>query len=1313
MSVVEPKTSAVSPESPWLGLRPFSEDVREYFFGRDAEVRDLFQRVVHKPLTVLFGRSGLGKTSLLQAALVPRLRDAGFLPIVLRLDYADSAQPLLRQFVNALTATLAPALPDLHVSLSRLPLDAALPWLLFHDPELGLTTPESPRAVVLLDQFEEIFTLGQATSERQKATVEFLEMLADLVENRVPESLRVRLETDDALADRLDYATRPAKILVSLREDFLHLLERHRGRMPAIMDNRFELRLLTGAQALEAVTEPGRLRCRPGTELAPLVSDATGGAIVRFVAGVAPDIPLAEIDAVPPLLSLLCAELNQKRLAVGESVIRPEQLEGRAEDILGQFYERCFAPQPAAVRAFVEDRLLSATGFRESTTLDTATHELVLAGLTRAAAVEAITRLVDARLLTSEERGGVRRIELTHDILTSVARRSRDARIEHEAAARRRRQRARLFRFFFGFALLVTGIAVPLAVWALRERKGAIRQEKNAVAAKNDAERQKQAAEAAKAEAEKQKQDAVAANRNLQAKNHELEQQTQLTTARQLAAQAQVGTVRTPLNLLFALESISITQKIGAFSPTASRELLDDLLNATGGIPLRHAAPVKAIGFSPDDRWLAAASAEVVELWDMQAPSTAPVTLSVQNEVVNALAFSPDGRTLAIVGDDTGVHLWDMAAADRAASARVLETHSAHLVDVAFSRNGRWLATASRDGTAQLWDLAAADPATANSILPHDTGVNTLAFSPDNRWLATGTSFGTVRMWNLLSPNPSTGSIPLHVNPDVRKVAFSPNSQWLAAGDTESYTVVLMRVAAPDQRFLLKVNQWALALAFSPDGRWLATPSQYDARLWDLNKPDPSSEPLILPGHKNAILDLAFSPDGKWFATGSADYTVQLWNAADRFTAPTVLRGHEGPISALAFSHDSRHLATASADRTVRLWNTSSPAAEPLMLRTPDGATELRMWDIRTVDSPEPPRVLGDKLEPGSGSVFSPDGQWIATIRAGGVDFVDLWKQSTPSPTHYRIQHPGGIWAPPVFSPDGRWLATGGVSDPTVRLWNLKSPNPQNDPQPLRGHRHPVRSLAFSADGRRLVSGARDGFALIWDLATDPPSRIRQLPGGDIKAVAISADGRYVVTGSWETAYDARVWDLSSPTSSSNPVKLTFAGRVFDVAISPDGRWVAAGSWDSTTQLLDLSKPGTKPFVLKGHTARTLSVAFSPDSQWLATGNEDQTARLWNLAAADPSLDSTVLQAAYKVGSVSFSPDGRWLALNLTEYRTNPFSPDGRWFVSSNTNTRLYHVRLEDLIVLACRTAGRNLTKTEWELSFGDQPYRKTCPQLP
>jgi WD40 repeat protein len=169
--------------------------------------------------------------------------------------------------------------------------------------------------------------------------------------------------------------------------------------------------------------------------------------------------------------------------------------------------------------------------------------------------------------------------------------------------------------------------------------------------------------------------------------------------------------------------------------------------------------------------------------------------------------------------------------------------------------------------------------------------------------------------------------------------------------------------------------------------------------------------------------------------------------------------------------------------------------------------------------------------------------------------------------------------------------------------------------------------------------------------------------------VAISGDGRYVLTGSWEPDYGARLWDLSQLANSSQPVTLRFKDRVFDVTFSRDGHWAAAGSWDKTTQLLDLTKPGARPFVLEGHTARTLSVAFSADSQWLVTGNEDRTARLWNLASADPSADSVVLHAPSSVGYVSFSRDGRWLALNQMESQSSPFSPDGFWFPSPALDT--------------------------------------------
>jgi len=403
----------------------------------------------------------------------------------------------------------------------------------------------------------------------------------------------------------------------------------------------------------------------------------------------------------------------------------------------------------------------------------------------------------------------------------------------------------------------------------------------------------------------------------------------------------------------------------------------------------------------------------------------------------------------------------------------------------------------------------------------------------------------------------------------------------------------------------------------------------YGTRLiWDLTKPDPSSDPAALPGH-NYLSDLAFSPDGTWLATASTDFTAQLWNVSDSLAPPVVLRGHEGPILRMAFSHDGQHVATASKDRTVRLWTASSPTAEPLALRAPDGSSRLSLWDLSGAELPSAPRTLdNEQMSLEAATVFSPDGKWIAvapTPNYNGV--VHLF--STAGNAHYVVHDRGGIFAEPIFSPDGHWLITAGFWDPTIKLWDLKAADPTSAPRLLPGHATPVRSLAISADGHRLVAGGAKGdpndrSVFVWDLSAAHPWRNPiALAGGDVRTVAISADGRYVVAGNWGTDSDpraeARIWDLSSPTSFKGPLRLHFNNRVYDVAISPDARWVAAGSWDQTTQLLDLTQPNSDPITLRGHTQRTMSVAFSPDSRWLATGNEDQTARLWNLLTTSHS----------------------------------------------------------------------------------------------
>jgi len=1192
MSLAEPQTSAVSPESPWLGLRPFTEGAREYFFGRDAEVRDLFQRVVHKPLTVLFGRSGLGKTSLLQAALVPRLRDAGFLPIVLRLDYADGTAPLLRQFVDALIVALTSVLPGLDASLTRIPADAKLPWLLFHDPVFGLAAPEAPRPVVLLDQFEEIFTMGQTTSERQAAAAEFLEMLADLVENRVPESLRSLLETDDALADRLDYAARPAKILLSLREDFLHLLERYRGRMPALMDNRFELRLLTGPQALEAAIEPGRLRCRPGTELAPLVSEATGSAIVRFVAGVAPDIPLAEIDAVPPLLSLLCAELNEQRLAAGESVIRPGQLEGRAEDILGQFYERCFSSQPAAVRTFVEDRLLSAAGFRESTTLDTATHELIQAGLTRAATVEAIAGLVNARLLTSEERGGVRRIELTHDVLTGVARRSRDARVEHEAAARRRRQRTRLIGFILGLALFVAAVSVPLAVWALLERK-------HAVSLLDEAARS----------------DRLVAEEKLQGG---------------MDADA----------LAYLARASRYVPKSSLPAEIALSDMLSPPIQRSTATFQGHTGAVRSAIFSPDGQRVLTAS-DAARLWEADSGKLLTTFVGHSGSVTSAV-FSPDGQRVLTGSEDKTARLWE------AESGKLLATFQGHagaVTSAIFSPDGRRVLTGSEDKTARLWE---AESGKLLATFQGHSGVVTSAiFSPDGRRVLTASYDNTARLWEaesgkLLATFQGTSR--------VNSAIFSPDGRRVLTASEDATA----RLWEAESGKLLATFQghttWVRSAIFSPDGRRVLTASgDKTARLWEAESgkllatfQGHTGALATFQGHPGAVYSAVFSPDGRRVLTFSDDKTARLWEAGSGKLLAT-FQGHTGAVTSAVFSPDGRRVLTASYDKTARLWEAESGK----LLATFQGHTG---WVTSAIFSPDGRRVLTasyDKTarlwEAESGkllatfqghtgevtsTVFSPDGRRVLTVSYNDST-ARLWEAESGKLLATFQGHTNAVTSA-VFSPDGRRVLTAS-DDRTARLWEAESGKLLAT---FQGHTGVVTSAVFSPDGRRVFTASEDTTARLWEAESGKLLATFQGHTGVVTSAIFSPDGRRVLTGSDA----ARLWE-----ADSGKLLTTFVGHsgsVTSAVFSPGGRRVLTASGDNTARLWE-AESGKLLATFQGHPGAVYSAVFSPDGRRVLTASDDNAARLWPVFPAGVPPPDWCGDFLVWLGGKRIAPDGQ------------------------------------------------------------------------
>jgi hypothetical protein len=448
-------SATVDPSNPWLGLASFTEETRQYFFGREGEVAELARRVQRKLLTVLFGQSGLGKTSILRAGLVPRLREQGYCPVYVRIAYSrDSPEPA-EQIKDAIrqNARRSGEWTQTGVAVAGESL-----WEFLHHRD-DVLRDEAGRTLIpllIFDQFEEIFTLAQSDDFGRARAARFIAELADLVENRPPKEFEARLEQDETAAEQFDFARSDYRVLIALREDYLAPLEGLKETIPSITQNRLRLAPMTGTQALAAVLKPGKA----------LVTQEVAEAIVRFVAGGA---ELSNAVVEPSLLSLICRELNDARIAQGRNEISLDLLAGSHTSILGNFYERALADQPVEVRRIIEDDLLTESGFRENVAEESLVKRFADAG----AAPGTLALLVNRRLLRIEERLDVRRVELTHDVLCGVVKASRDLRHERETREATERllaeqkERELSARRAAGRARQVAGVCTVLAAVAL------------------------------------------------------------------------------------------------------------------------------------------------------------------------------------------------------------------------------------------------------------------------------------------------------------------------------------------------------------------------------------------------------------------------------------------------------------------------------------------------------------------------------------------------------------------------------------------------------------------------------------------------------------------------------------------------------------------------------------------------------------------------------------------------------------------------------------------------------------------------------
>ncbi|WGV26064.1 hypothetical protein [Halotia branconii] len=492
---------------------------------------------------------------------------------------------------------------------------------------------------------------------------------------------------------------------------------------------------------------------------------------------------------------------------------------------------------------------------------------------------------------------------------------------------------------------------------------------------------------------------------------------------------------------------------------------------------------VYSVSFSPDGKFIATGNKDkTVKLW--RQDGTLVKTLSGHQAEVNWISFSPDGRFIASASDDKTVKIWRTDGS----LVKTLYGHEEGVTMVTFSPDGKLLASAGRDKTVKLWQQDKLDFRLYKNLQQHTSIVWSLQFSSDGQKLASGSDDNTINLWSV------TGTLlkTFKGHSDaVAAVAFSPDNKLLASGSYDK-TVKLWSLDAPTLPVLQGHQDKVLSVAWSPDGQMLASSSRdRTVKLWQRDEILDGVKPRLyktLVGHTDKVPSVSFDPKGKILASGSYDKTVKLWNRDG--TLLKTLQGHSDSVMSVSFSPDGNLLASASKDQTVKLWSRDGHLLKTLMGHqgwvnsvnfSPDGQVLASASDDKTVRLWRRDGTLLKTFSPHDswvlGVSFSPTDQLLAS--ASWDNTVRLWRRDGTLLKTLLKGYSDSVNAV-TFSPNGQFLAAASW-DSTVKLWSREGKLIKT----LNGHRAPVLSVSFSPDGQTLASASNDNTIILWNLHLD------------------------------------------------------------------------------------------------------------------------------------------------------------------------------------------------------------------------------------
>ncbi|MCL4704851.1 tetratricopeptide repeat protein [bacterium] len=1184
-------------DNPYVGPVAFGRKDQPHFYGRDREAEALLSLIISERIVLFYSQSGAGKSSLVNARLIPDLENKRFEVLPVARVSGELPKDLAHQHVsNIYTFNALRYLVRLDKNskpIANVTLSACLRSDLIGSKANGL-----PR-ILIFDQFEEILThYPESYQEREDFFCQVREALKDI-----------------ALLT----------VVFVMREDHIAGLDRYIPLLPGRLRTRFRMERLRYKDAIDAVRRPAEMAGRP---FDPGVAETLVDNLrQQRIAGQETPVPGEYVE--PVQLQIVCWQLWENLKKDQEKKITQKDLEscGDVNIALEKFYEDTIAQvaqesgtTPEIIRRWFEEKLITPSRIRAQ----------VAGGLPE----ETMKLLVDKHLIRTESARGGTWYELVHDRfiepilaankkwaaksstpLSLAAQDWKDAEYEesylyqgqqledairwannNDAATgelereflnesrkvedQRRRElelSKKLHRRNIGLTIgfLVAVVSAVLSIWWGREAKRAEATANEALAMANQA---KDAVDLALTNEKIALTKVVSARESLTVQiritkdaRSNAENQARISFSRELAATAIRKLDEDPgLSLLLALHSASNTHSTNKFMTREAEDALRQALQSSRikrdfQHPLSFVADV---AFSPNGLLLATACGDgTARIWDTTTGQQVRL-LYGHTSNVNAVTFSPNGRYLATASDDGTALIWNV---DSGQPFYSLSSHLDQVNAIAFSPDGLRMATASDDGTAKVWDFESGEEKL--TLFGHTDKVRSIAFSPSGTRLATGSFDKKVIIWDAESGE-ELFTLSGH-SKGVTSVAFSSTGGLLASCDFNGIVRIWQAASGQRAKTINAHDNLIFGLTFSPDGKWLAT-CGYDGlvKVWEVES---GSQLFVLSGHTQMVFAATFSPDGRYLATASGDGSARIWTTGANEEMLTIATHRKG-VEGVAFRFDGKYLATASNDSTVRIWESNS-------------GRELFS--------------LAGHIREVTGVAFSPDGARLVTASKDST--AGVWNVHSGKRLLTLTGHTKEV-SKASYSPNGALIVTASY-DGTAKLWDAHS---GRELRTLEGHSDAVRTAIFSPDGKYLATAGADGAAILWDAVSGIKLNIFQENSLGLIGTAFSPDGTRLATTSKDKT--AAIWG-----TRTGKKLLTLSGHndtVIDVAFSPDGKTIATVSMDRKTKVWD-AHSGEELYSLTGHEDEINAVAFSPDGRRLATASDDKTVRFYALNTED------------------------------------------------------------------------------------------------